>query len=372
MTGDAVGKMVAAQWVRERARRQFQTELFEERNGQALGARKMDGEEFLLNVPPESPTLWGGRFGVYWVEGEGLLLVGGDGVGKTTLAQQLALRRLGIGGEDLLDFPVAETAGRLLYLAMDRPDQVRRSFARMVLPGTDATPELRVLLRERLAVWKGPVPVDLLRAPDALDNWIVEAFGSDVTDVFVDSYKDLAPGISDDAVGAGLNSAMQEVLARGRNWVGIHHQRKATADNREPTDLADVYGSRWITAGMGSVVMFVGRPGGETVSLRHLKQPARMVPEMLVRHEHATGATSVVRASAAWEDVLAAAGALGLTSLQLSKALYNTSERAAVKRTERLLSRAVSDGEVVKEPGKRGGVGGSSPARYLLAPKDEE
>ncbi len=366
-----VSKRVRRLWVDERARRQFRTEIVAERNAKSRGSRQMDGAEFVLDVPPTSPVLWGAGEQALWTAGEGLLLVGSDGVGKTTVAQQLALRRLGIESE-MLQYPVEPADGRVLYLAMDRPDQARRSFARMLPP--DKRGECRDALKERLVVWRGPVPVDVLAAPDALANWIHATFGSDVADVIADSYKDLAPGLSDDGTGAGINSAMQEVLARGLNWLGIHHQRKATGDNKSPTALSDVYGSRWITAGMGSVLMFVGEAGADTVELRHLKQPALTVGPLLVRHVHGSGQTIVVDKTCEPLDVLRAAPE-GLTLYDLATAVYGNADAATKKRIERVMYGAEQRGEVTKVAARRGGEGGSRPARYYLpehAPSSEK
>ena len=42
------------------------------------------------------PALWGVGESVLWAAGEPLKIVGHQGVGKTTIAQQLALHRLGL------------------------------------------------------------------------------------------------------------------------------------------------------------------------------------------------------------------------------------------------------------------------------------
>ena len=52
-----------------------------------------------------------------------------------------------------------------------------------------------------------------------------------------------------------------------------HHQRKATGYNKKPTTLADVYGSTWLTAGAGSVVLLWGEAGDPIVELTHLGSP---------------------------------------------------------------------------------------------------
>ena len=104
-----------------------------------------------LGEPVDVPTIWGTKETVVWAAGEGFFLVGPDGVGKTTVAQQLVLARLGLRDE-LFGLAVASDNGRVLYIAGDRPRQAQRSFRRMVSE-KDAN-----VLRERLVVWKGPPP----------------------------------------------------------------------------------------------------------------------------------------------------------------------------------------------------------------------
>jgi hypothetical protein len=193
--------------------------------------------------------------------------------------------------DSLLKLPVKPTEGRILYLAMDRPQQARRAGARLFSSADQGT------LRERLAVWQGPLPVDVLKAPGALADWIVQQFGSEVSEVHADSLKDMASKLSDDSVGSGLNSAIQEVIARGINWVSLHHQRKASGDNKKPNALADIYGSRWLTAGHGSVMM-LSRPtdtaDNDVVEVRQLKEPMEKISPFLARHDRTTGRTQFV------------------------------------------------------------------------------
>jgi hypothetical protein len=344
------------------AKKRFAAEQMEERNTRVQGVRRMDGDAFLYDLPEHPPVLWGTGDDALWMAGEGTLLVGGDGVGKTTLAQQLILARVGVRDDLLLDHPVQPVDGRVLYLAMDRPRQAQRSFARMV--AGQRRKKHGDALRDRLAVWLGPLPVDPLSAPDALANWLHDEFGP-VSDVVVDSYKDLAPGLSDDAVGAAVNSAAQEVLARGINWLGLHHQRKASGENKTPRELSDVFGSRWLTAGMGNVLMVVGDAGDQTVELRHLKPSLRQVPPMLVRHDHARGVSTLVQGDRLPEEVLADAGDEGATIRDVAEQAYGVVNRATELKANRALKKLVREGKAHEVAAKSGGKGGSRPARYF-------
>ncbi len=76
-------------------------------------------------------VVWGNDDAPLAVEGEGLMLFGPQGVGKTTIAQQLVLALAGIRNK-CLGLSVRPERGKVLYLAMDRPEQIKRSFRRMV------------------------------------------------------------------------------------------------------------------------------------------------------------------------------------------------------------------------------------------------
>ncbi len=97
---------------------------------------------------------------------------------------------------------------------------------------------------------------------------------SEVSDVYIDALKDVAVKLTDDEVGSRVNAEIQEVIANGIELVADHHQRKASADNKKPRTLADAYGSVWLTAGCGSVLLLWGEAGDPIVELSHLKQPA--------------------------------------------------------------------------------------------------
>ena len=238
------------------------------------------GGSFVLDLPEHLPVIWGTEAAPLAIEGEGLMIAGIQGVGKTSVAQQLVLGLVG-QRDEVLGLPVVPAAGKVLYLAMDRPLQIARSWARMV------SEQDRELLNERVIVWRGPLPFTLTEKPKALATWARDQIGAAC--IVVDSYKDIAPDLSSEATGARINEAMQECLAEGIGWIGLHHNRKASADNPAPKSLADVYGSNWLTAGVGSVLYLYGEPGSELVEAIHLKQPAESLGTFGVRHDHEAG-----------------------------------------------------------------------------------
>jgi replicative DNA helicase len=271
--------------------------------------RTVDGETFVFSESADVPAIWGTDARVLWAQGEPMMLAGPDGVGKTTLAQQLVRARLGLS-TDLLGLAVEPAAEPVLYIAADRPRQAARSFRRMT------SDEDREILAERLIVWKGPLPFDLTSAPSALANFALEL---GVGTIFVDSLKDVALDLTKDEVGTRVNQAHQHVIAAGLELCDLHHQRKEMTGAAKPKRLADVYGSRWIVAGMGSVVLLWGEPGDLVVELLHLKQPAEDVGPLKVVHDHVRGRSSV-HEGIDFEKLLAAASH-GMTAKDGARAM---------------------------------------------------
>lgn len=91
-----------------------------------------------------------------------------------------------------------------------------------------------------------------------------------------------------------MNIAFQTLIASEVELCALHHQRKEGQQTGKPKRLADVYGSRWLTAGMGSVLRLWGEPGDLVVELRHLKQPAEELGPLSVRHDHAHGRSTLI------------------------------------------------------------------------------
>lgn len=264
------------------------------------------------------------------------MIVGPDGVGKTTIAQQLVLARIGLSSS-LLGQPVVEAKRRVLYIAADRPRQAARSFGRMVSAAHHD------ILRDRLIVWRGPLPFDPCTDRHALANLAQEL---DATDVFIDSLKDIALDLAKDETGSRLNIAMQEIVARGIELCALHHQRKEGRDGTgKPKKLADVYGSRWLTAGMGSVACIWGDPGDSVVELTHLKQPAEDVGPLQLIHDHPNGQTTVEAGTSALE-ILVEHAATGLEVRALAERIYKKDKpsRNEIEKARRTLNGLVDKG----------------------------
>jgi replicative DNA helicase len=313
---------------------------------EAATARHVRGDEFILGGEDddEMPAIWGSGGEVLWPDGESLWIAGGVGVGKSTILQQLILHGIGVRLGPFLGYQVAMPEGVVGYVAADRPTQIRRSFRRMV---TYADADL---LAERLDVWRGQFPFDLATAPVGELADFVEARGWSV--LAIDSLKDVTSGTTDDDDGLAINRQLQEVLVRGVQVVVNHHDRKGDTKRGGPKGLDDLYGSRWLGAGAGSVLYVAGEPGSDEVELRHLKIPVDRIGPLTLRHDQSTGTTVVsgtpiprrVRAPGQGEaDVLAFLNAQGA---KVETSVVAEAIGADVQLVRRWLRRLKDDGKV--------------------------
>lgn len=324
----------------------------------AAGKRAaLDAHEFLVEQNIESPTVWGEGSDVLWAIGQSLMVVGPPGVGKTTLLAQLVAGRLGIMDE-VLGFEMAMGAKKVLYLAMDRPAQIRGIFRRLL------TARQIEEVKDDLRFWEGPLEKDLASNPAHLVE-LCERHEADT--LVVDSVKDLTAGdISTDAVGGPLNRAFQSVLASGVELLLTHHQRKGQAGGPKPKTLEDVHGNSAFRNGAGSVLLIWGEAGGENVELVHLKQPVALVGPLDVAHDHDRGISSVVKKPPDPYTVLRGVAG-GLTALELARVRLGGAEpgKNDVSRATRLLRQMIAQGKVVELPGE-------GPTRYALAEKSSD
>ena len=276
----------------------------------------------ILDEAGRPPAWWGHGDDILGACGESLIIAGPQGLGKSTIAQQLALGRCGFPEyAELFGLPIKPGKGRVLILAMDRPRQFARSMRRMVGEAW------RAELDDRLAVWTGPPPYDMAKHPSILTRLAQDA-GADT--VILDSLKDAAVGLTDDETGAGYNRARQTALEAGIELVELHHVRKLGGGRtRDKPTVDDIYGSTWITAGAGSVLLLHGAPGDGLVKLFHVKQPLAEVGPLTILHDPDSGRSTI----AEQVDLVTLAKARGaLSALDAAVVLFDAEKPTAAEK----------------------------------------
>lgn len=320
-----------------------------------------DGWSFLKHQGENVEPVWGRQGQVAWPVGEACMLAGPPGVGKTTIAHQVLLGRIGIGG-DVLGLPVLPTGSKVLYLAMDRPTQIARAFARLV------SDEHEAVLRDRLVWWAGPLPAVLEKEPWILAE-LAERHGADT--IVVDSVKDTIRKVADDESGNAYNRARQNVLAEGMQILELHHNRKAQAGQSREESLDAIFGSAWLTAGAGSVFGLFGDPGDPVVRMRHLKQSSGDLGAFDVVHDFDRGISTV-------DDqrdpvAILKRAAHGLTAQELANSTRTKegpAERNEVEKARRKLESLVASGVAVVIGEEKRDLGGKPVKRYGLAARE--
>jgi len=234
----------------------------------------------------------------------------------------------------------------VLYLAMDRPEQIRRALSR------NATEADRDALK-RLHMWRGPLPADVAAE---LTQLIGMCQADDADTLVVDSLKDAVPNLAEEAGGATWNRARQYLVAAGVQPIELHHNVKRGPNGGPPRSIADVYGSVWLTAGAGSVLALHGDPGDPVVTLRHLKQPCDELGPWEVEHDHTRGVSAVRHKL----DLLALAARpnYSLTAAAAAVALFEVDKptRPQIARAGRKLDQLVAAGSLITRefPGNGG------------------
>jgi len=249
------------------------------------GEFELSPGDLIFEIPLEVESIWGKGQESLWAVGEPLMIYGPTGIGKTTLAGRLLLSLIGVDPAELLDYPVQPIKpGRtVLYIAADRPRQAMRSLRRMVPPTAGSILRERLVIEHMRQIWASDTD------PTMMHRAAIQA-NADI--VFIDSSKDLAGGpLKDEGPAKALMDSIQICIANNVDVAMLHHPRKATQDSgtKRELDLDDVYGSAWLTAGAGSVLLVDGKPGTGEFKFEQLKAPATFVDPQEVVVDYETG-----------------------------------------------------------------------------------
>ena len=142
--------------------------------------------------------------------------------------------------------------------------------------------------------------------------------------------------------------------------------RASSSENKKPTSLADVYGSTWITAGAGSVILLWGGAGDLVVELTHLKPPGEAVGPFELLHDHDRGVTTRRADRPDVRTVLQGATSGGVTAADVAQAVYGGSSAPQIEKAPRKLEKLVTEEKAARiEPAKNG-----DPVVYRPTPRN--
>ena len=242
--------------------------------------------DWALDEVTSSRAVVGNGQRILWAKGETLFVVGDTGHGKSTLTQNTTRANIGLI-PDILGFE-AISFRSVLYIAADRPAQIKASLRRMV----DDTN--RQIWNGRVAVHEGPPGFALNDEPFKFLPFIrelAEQMEREPFDcVICDSLKDMVSQMDENTDGIHINQALQSVCQQDiQVLVDIHPRKMGSSRDKERSPvLDDVGGNKNITAGAGSV-LYIGAPTEGSHPLYHLKSPSERIEGLSIRYDNPTG-----------------------------------------------------------------------------------
>ncbi len=261
------------------------------------GKYEISPGDHIFNIPTQVESHWGTGYESLWAVGEPLMIYGPTGVGKTTLAGRLLLSLIGVDPPEVLGWPTTPLPDdqNILYIAADRPRQAMRSLRRMVNKQDAPTLHKRLRIEHQRQLW----------AAAETPNMLYEAAQqTSATIIILDSGKDIAAGpLKEETAAKGLMDAIQVCISNEVDILLLHHPRKMNQDNaNKKLDIDDVYGSAWLTAGSGSVLLVAGKPGEGVFQLHQLKAPSTFINSVDCYVDYYTGSLTkrTIRNLQAW------------------------------------------------------------------------
>lgn len=186
-----------------------------------------------------------------------MLLTGPSGVGKTQFSLQMAIHMA--LGKSFLDYEF-ERPHRVVFFSLEMGLTDIKYF--LSIMATGLTDEERLVLEKNLLL----VP---LGEPLYLDSQSGQAIFANIVEqlrpdgVFVDSMGSVSTTELSSESTAKTLMDFNDRIRKSKNlftWY-IHHHRKATADNKKPNKLSDVYGNQYLYNRASSVYCIWPGPG---------------------------------------------------------------------------------------------------------------
>ena len=298
--------------------------------------------------PPRLDGLVHGDEGVLVARGTSALIVGAEGVGKTTLLQHLALSLA--AQRPFLGFAVGDGA-RVLYVGADRPHSQCDSISKL----RDQYPDTG----DRLITYFA-VPGDLLSDQRTL---LSMARRANAEVVILDSLYAIAPtdqSMNEDMWARALARSVAALMSAGITLIVAAHPPRNT-EGRDKTTNA--LGSRFQSAGMDTVINLSGKG---TVTLSMDKgfggvEPVRFAIDGETRALRRVG-------QAVEPEIALATFVVGdpITKKSFAEAMgWESDDRSALARAERALSELTErDRVALVSEGRSGGSRGGEPKTW--------
>lgn len=241
-----------------------------------------------LDQPQSNRAVAGNGQRILWAKGESFVICADTGGGKTTFALSAVRASMGLV-PDIIGMQV-QAFQHILYVAADRPIQIKYALQRLV------TEDNRMTWDTRMYIHEGPLDFAVNDKPSLLVPWLrelAEKLDREPFDCLViDSLKDIVTAMDENDDGLHINTALQAVCREGIQLMLCIHPRKMGQQAKTPV-LDDVAGNKMIVSGAGSVV-YLGPPSDGLSAFYHLKSPAQKIDGIGIRLDPSTGDVSYI------------------------------------------------------------------------------
>lgn len=291
-----------------------------------------DGADVLAHTQDVIPAVWGSHPDVLWAKCEPLVLGAPTGTGKTTIANQIVLRRIGVIEGEFFGAHVVPSDRPVLYLSLDRDKQAQRSLRRMV----ETVPRGRLLWHSDFGNYR-----PTRNPPKQLVEWI---WMQRAETVIIDSLYGLIPSAKDEKAIEWYTIFLRGLAAAEIDVMVLHHFRKKGSEESGGSLIDRLHGGQEIAASAGSVIVLDGEPGDREVEAYHVKQPGSVCGPWTLSHDHAKGITTTKKHMAPLEYIQAHGGS---SWKEIADGCHMTYRRSIPPRLDKILRDLISGGEIV-------------------------
>ena len=211
------------------------------------------------------------------LEAEGIAVISSaPGVGKTQFTLQMAIA-CALGIPFLGYVPVKPM--RITFLSLEMSHMALLIFMRLIV--RHYSPEQINLLDENLIIVPLGEALQLEKElPRAWLNTLLEETKPD--GLMIDSIGKLTLGDLNSVLVSGIMNHLKIVGKKFKcfTWL-IHHNRKATESNKEPTSLDDVMGTTYVTTDATLVLLLYRKQGEEEIKMYSVKNRLSVTPPVM-------------------------------------------------------------------------------------------
>ena len=205
------------------------------------------------------------------------------GVGKTQLSLQLGANAA--LGQDFLKWKMPKSH-KIVFFSLEMSHVGLKIFVTHT-SGSFSEEQIQILNGNFFIIPLGEtIPVDRQEGVKLLEMYLDQI---EPTGMIVDSIGKLSADELSEKTARTINAVFNRLRKKYQMFIWfIHHNRKASDNNKKPTALSDVYGNQYLTADMSSVLIMYPHPMGAEIIPVKTRYAQMKKPFVVERSENLT------------------------------------------------------------------------------------